>query len=128
MKHSAPLFFLIAAGALTAKAHGALITNLFTETIVIGTDTFEQADGSVLFTTNGVGYSDWLSPIIANDLATDPTIPTQVQSTTSLIPEVSELQFLTEQFGGDTPDGLGAEGIALCSVVLGPPFSVPQLP
>ena len=124
MKLSAPLSFLIAVTALTGNAHGSpiVISTDFSELIVIGTDTFEATSGSVLFTTNAVSYSDWLSPIIAGDLATDPTLPTQVQSTASLIPEVSELQFLTEQLGGGAPGELLTGGDYIVLGGIGPAF------
>ena len=55
----------------------------------------------MLFTTNGVGYSSWLSPNIAADLAADTTLPLQIQSTASLIPQVSELELLTNPITGN---------------------------
>ena len=93
---------LVLAVALAANAHADPIINftVFTETIVIATDTFETSSGTVLFTTNDIGYSDWLSPVVASDLAGDSTLPAQVQSTASLIPQVSEYQFVTEQGPG----------------------------
>jgi hypothetical protein len=50
---------------------------------------------------NGVGYSSWLSPNIAADLAADTSLPLQIQSTASLIPQVSELEFLTNPITGN---------------------------
>jgi PEP-CTERM motif len=96
---------LVGAGAAVAlmisfagAAHSqTVVSTQFVETLVVGSDTFETATGTVLFTTDAVGYSDWLSPIIAGDLAGDSALPIQVRSTASLIPEVSEYQFLSEQ-------------------------------
>jgi hypothetical protein len=93
------IFVLAAAVALVANAQADPIvhTTNFSEEIVVVTDTFETSGGAVLFTTNGVGYSDWLSPFIASDLAGDSTIPAQVQSTASLVAKASEYQVLAEQ-------------------------------
>src|ERR1700677_3464806 len=92
MRHARPFQFLfvLAAGtllALNAQSDPIVNTTDLNENIVVETDTFETADGSVLFTTNGVGYSSWLSPNIAADLAADTTLPLQIQSTASLIPQ-----------------------------------------
>jgi hypothetical protein len=105
------IFVLAGAVALCANSHAdpVLHTTTFAEDIFIETDTFETSSGSVLFTTNGVGYTDWLSPIIAADLAGDPAVPAQIQSTVSLVTLASEYQFLTEKgpqyivFGGVGP-------------------------
>ena len=105
MRHARPFqfFFVLAAGTLLAlKAPSDPIVNtVLNENIVVETDTFESAGGSVLFTTNGVGYSSWLSPNIAADLAADTTLPLQIQSTASLIPQVSELEFLSNPITGN---------------------------
>ena len=96
---------LIAAGVAVAapEAHAdpVVITTIFVETIVVATDTFETADGTVVATSSGVGYSDWLSPTIAADLAGDTTLPLELRSIASLVPQVSEYQFLAEQSPGD---------------------------
>ena len=91
--------FLVLAVALAANAHADPIvhTTGFTEEIVLETDTFETSGGTILFTTNGIGYSDWLSPVIAADMAGDSTLPIQVQSTASLVARASEYQVLAEQ-------------------------------
>ena len=105
--------FVIAA-ALAAQAHADTIVNTiaFTETLIVGTDTFETPGGSTLFTISGVGYSDSLSAVIAADLASNAPcgfcnsvpagtpLPTEIQSTAFLIPQLSEFDFLTEL----TPD------------------------
>ncbi len=102
-------FFVLAVPILFAlKAQSDSI--VLDENIVVETDTFETAAGSVLFTTNGIGYSSWLSPNIAADLAADTTLPSQIQSTASLIPEVSELELLTNPITGNAYlviDGVG---------------------
>jgi hypothetical protein len=69
----------------------------FDEVIIYVTDTFETAGGTPLFATNGVAYSDSLSPMIASQMSADSTLPIQVRSTAGLIPEVSEYQFVTAQ-------------------------------
>src|SRR5580704_14891971 len=60
---------LAGALALAANAHAGTILIDFSEVIVFETDTFETSGGATLFTSNGVGYGDWLSPNIAADLA-----------------------------------------------------------
>jgi len=89
---------LAGAAALSANAHADPIVHntVFSEIIVMETDTFETSGGTGLFTTNGVGYTDWLSSDIAADLAGDPAVPTQIQSTVSLVALASEYQFLAE--------------------------------
>ena len=74
-----PRSFLVLAVALAANAHAdpILHTTAFDENIVIATDTFETAGGAVIFSTGAVGFSDWLSPNIASDLAGDPAVPIQ---------------------------------------------------
>jgi hypothetical protein len=88
--------FLLVGVALTNRAYADPIVHntVFSEVIVIETDVFETSGGTVLFTTNGVGYSDWLSPVIASYLAGDPAVPGQIQSTVSLVTLASEYQFL----------------------------------
>jgi hypothetical protein len=89
------------------------------QVIVIGTDTFETTGGAVLFTTSDVGLSDWLSPLIAADLSADSNLgldsgagfPLQIESTASLVPRVSEYQFLASQ--GPAYIVLGAAGLAV---------------
>ena len=61
-------------------------TRSFAEDIIIATDTFETSLGTVFSATNGLGNGDWLSPNIASHLAGDPLVPSQIQSTASLIP------------------------------------------
>ena len=105
MRHARPFqfVFVLAAGTLLAlnAQSDPIVNTVLNENIVIETDTFETAGGSVLFTTNGVGYSSWLSPNIAADLAADTTLPLQIQSTASLIPQVSELELLTNPITGN---------------------------
>jgi hypothetical protein len=103
------IFVVAGAVVLAANAHASPIvhTTSFDENIIIETDTFETSGGAVLFTTNGVGYSDWLSPNIASDLAGDSTVPLQIQSTASLIAQASEYQF---------PAGPGPQYIVLGGV------------
>lgn len=91
------MFVIAGVAALGARAHGSQVQGTtFTIDVVVTTDTFETAGGAVLFTTTGVGYSNPLSPSFAADLAADTTLPLQVQSTASLIPEVSDYDFLSE--------------------------------
>jgi PEP-CTERM motif-containing protein len=101
MKHGSLLYQTIFAVAIAfaANAHADPIvrTTSFDENIIIATDTFETTGGAILFSTNGVGYTDWLSPDIAADLAGDPLVPAQVQATALLVALASENQFLTEQ-------------------------------
>jgi hypothetical protein len=87
----------IVAIAANAQANPVEQTTNFDEDIAIETDTFETPSGAVLFTTNGVGYTDWLAPNIAADLAGDSAIPAPIQSTASLVAFASEYQFLAEQ-------------------------------
>jgi hypothetical protein len=106
MRHARPFqcLFGVAVGtllALSAQSDPIVNTTDLNENVVVETDTFETADGSVLFTTNGVGYSSWLTPNIAADLAADTTLPLQIQSTAFLIPQVSELEFLTNPITGN---------------------------
>ena len=63
------LFVVSVAFASSANANPIIHTTAFDENIVIETDTFETPSGVVLFTSNGVGYTDWLSTHIASDLA-----------------------------------------------------------
>jgi hypothetical protein len=105
-------FTLVVVGmiALSLTAHADTIVNTvaFTETLLIGTDTFEIPAGSQLFVINGVGYSGSLSPVIASGFASNAPcnfcfsvpagspLPIQIQSTAALIPEFSEYDFLTQ--------------------------------
>jgi len=97
--HQSILVAAAGALALAPNAHASPIVNstVFAETLVVETDLFETPGGTILFTTNGVGYSDWLSPIFAADLAADLSIPSQIQSTASLVALAGEYQFLAEQ-------------------------------
>ena len=54
------VFVVAGAVAFGANAHADTIvhTTTFVEDVVIETDTFEAAGGAVLFTTNGLGYTD----------------------------------------------------------------------
>ena len=90
------ILVLAGAVALVANAHADPIVHntVFSEIIVVETDTFETSGGTVLFTSDGVGYTDWLSPLIASYLASDPTVPGQIQSTVALVTLASEYQFL----------------------------------
>jgi len=103
MKRESPLYqciFVFAGSvalAVSAQADPIVHTTQFDEDIVVITDTFETSAGTVLFTTNGVGYSDWLSPNIAADLSGDSTVPAQIQSTAALAALASEYQFLAGQ-------------------------------
>jgi PEP-CTERM motif-containing protein len=116
MKRGSLLYqcMLVIAGvaALGAKAQGTPIqSTAFAVDVVITTDTFETAGGAVLFTTSGVGYNENLSPSMAADIAADTTLPLQVQSTASLIPQVSDYVFLTE-----TPSEIGPDYFVLDGV------------
>jgi len=108
--HQSILVAAAGALALAPNAHASPIVNstVFAETLVVETDLFETPGGTILFTTNGVGYSDWLSPIIAADLAGDPSIPSQIQATAALVALASEYQFLADQ--GPTYIVLGGVG------------------
>jgi hypothetical protein len=115
--------FVAAAVALGAMAQAnPIVTTTFEEDIVLATDTFEDSPGTVLFSTSGVGYSDWLSPIVGADLAADPNVPVQVQSSAPLIVFASEFQFLAGQgpqyivFGGLGPAVLDPNPIIVAGV------------
>jgi hypothetical protein len=112
------MLVLAGVAALGTKAQ-AEVSTAFTIDIVITTDTFETSGGTVLFTTSGVGYSDPLSPGMAAQVAADSTLPLVVQSTASLIPELSDYDFLTVTpsgisdyvvLGGVGPASLGSTG------------------
>ena len=63
-------------------------------------------------------------PIIAADLAGDPTVPAQIQSTVSLVTLASEYQFLAEK--GPQYIVLGGVGPAIVDPYVGPSITVDE--
>ncbi len=90
------ILVIAGAAALSVNVQGDPVqTTSFAIDALISTDTFETAGGAVLFTTAGVGYSEALSPGLVAKMAADSTLPALIQSTLSLIPQVSDYDFLT---------------------------------